>query len=86
MPRMLGGSGNRDHDGASTKPVKLKPTKVLGTPIRSCGSTRCERCGTGSVFQGKPGERIADPVPCRSCGHTAENVNGGIGFTFQSPN
>jgi len=86
MPRMHGGTGNRDHDGASADPVPLKPTKAQGIPINLTASTRCERCGTGEIFTGKPGGRITEPVPCRTCGHTPEWINGGIGFTYQSPN
>ena len=85
MPRMLGGNG-RGYDGADAPSTKLTPTKVQGNPINLTASTRCERCGTGDVFTGKPGSRIEKPVTCRSCGHTPEWVNGGIGFTYQSPN
>lgn len=86
MARLVGGTGNRDHDGASAKPIKLKGTKAQGQPINLTASTRCERCGTGDIFTGKPGSRITEPSPCRSCGHVAECVNAGVGFTYQSPN
>jgi hypothetical protein len=85
MARMLGGTGNRDHDGASADPVKLKPTKAQGIPINLTASTRCEQCGTGEIFAGKPGSRITK-FTCRTCGFTPETINNGTGFTYQSPN
>lgn len=85
MPRMHGGTGNRDHDGASLTPVELKPTKAQGQPVNVTASSRCEQCGTGDAYAGRPGGRITT-FRCRSCGHQTDMINNGIGFTYQSPN
>lgn len=84
MPWMLGGNG-RGYDGADAPSTKLTPTKAQGQPVNVTASSRCDQCGTGDAYAGRPGGRITK-FRCRSCGHESDMINYGIGFTYQSPN
>jgi len=80
------------HDGFSadvsadwTTALNITSSPVLATPELHTANARCDHCGTGDQYSGRPGSAISGLFTCRTCKGQSV-INGGRGFEYQGSN